>query len=127
PVLLSEQEVEKLVRSAQGLTLKEFSNVLAKALVTHGRIDRHAIDIVNQEKRQVVRKSGFLEFYPVSESFRSIGGLESLKEWLTSRGRAFGEQARVFGLPWPKGVLMVGVQGCGKSLTAKAVADQWRL
>jgi SpoVK/Ycf46/Vps4 family AAA+-type ATPase len=126
-VVLAEPDVEKLIRSAQGLTLKEFSNVLAKALVTKGRIDREAIDIVNTEKKQVIRKSGILDFYPVSTSFKSIGGLKNLKEWLISRGRAFSEAARAFGLPWPRGILIVGVQGCGKSLTAKAVADQWRL
>jgi SpoVK/Ycf46/Vps4 family AAA+-type ATPase len=126
-VVLSEQDAERLIRSAQGLTLKEFSNVLAKTLVRVGRIGAETIDIVNSEKKQIIRKSGILDFYPVSESFSSIGGLENLKAWLVSRGRAFSEAARSFGLPWPKGILIVGVQGCGKSLTAKAVADQWRL
>ena len=126
-VLMTPTDVERLIHSAQGLTLKEFSNVLAKTLVTRGRIDREAIDIVNAEKRQIIRKSGILDFYPVSESFQSVGGLDALKQWLISRGRAFSDAARTFGLPWPKGILIVGVQGCGKSLTAKAVADQWRL
>lgn len=126
-VIISPPEVEKLLHSAQGLTLKEFSNVLAKTLVTRGRIDREAIDVVNSEKRQIIRKSGILDYYPAAESFGSIGGLENLKRWLISRSRAFSEAAREFGLPWPRGILIVGVQGCGKSLTAKAVAQQWRL
>jgi SpoVK/Ycf46/Vps4 family AAA+-type ATPase len=126
-VILSDEDRERLVRSAQGLTLKEFSNVLAKALVGKGRIDKGAIETVQTEKRQVIRKSGVLDFTPARDSFAEVGGLESLKAWLDSRGRAFSEAARAFGLPWPKGVLIVGVQGCGKSLSAKAVAAQWRL
>ena len=126
-VELSGEDREQLVRSAQGLTVKEFANVLAKTLVVAGRIDRAAIDHINTEKRQIIRKSGSLDFYPVAESMDSVGGLELLKAWLVSRGQAFSERARTFGLPFPKGILIVGVQGCGKSLTAKAVASQWQL
>ncbi len=126
-VKLSDADRDKLVRSAQGLTLKEFSNVLAKALVENGRIDRAAIDVVNSEKKQIIRKSGILEFQAAPESMSSVGGLENLKAWLVTRGQAFSDRAQSFGLPWPKGILIVGVQGCGKSLTAKAVADAWRL
>ena len=126
-VVLSPNDTEKLIRSAQGLTIKEFSNVLAKTLVTKGKIDREAVDVVNSEKRQIVRKSGILDFYPVSESLASVGGLDQLKQWLLTRGNAFSEAARSFGLPWPRGILIVGVQGCGKSLSAKAVAQQWKL
>jgi SpoVK/Ycf46/Vps4 family AAA+-type ATPase len=124
---LSVEDREQLVRSAQGLTVREFANVLAKALVTAGRVDRGAIDLINTEKRQIIRKSGSLDYYPVSESMDNVGGLDVLKAWLVSRGQAFSDRARDFGLPFPKGILIVGVQGCGKSLTAKAVADQWRL
>ncbi len=126
-VQLSDLDREELVRSAQGLTVREFANVLAKALVTLGRIDRGAIDLVNTEKRQIIRKSGILEFYPTSESMSGVGGLDALKAWLSSRNEAFTDRARAFGLPYPKGILIVGVQGCGKSLSAKAVADLWRL
>jgi SpoVK/Ycf46/Vps4 family AAA+-type ATPase len=126
-VRLDESDREKLIRSAQGLTLKEFSNVLAKTLVTAGRIDRGAIDVVNAEKKQIIRKSGILEFHEAGESMSAVGGLENLKEWLLQRGQAFSDRARTFGLPWPKGILIVGVQGCGKSLSAKAVADSWKL
>jgi SpoVK/Ycf46/Vps4 family AAA+-type ATPase len=127
PVRLGREEREQLVRSAQGLTVKEVGNVLAKAVVTRGAIDRAAIDLVNAEKRQIIRKSGLLDFYPVAESMDRVGGLDLLKEWLVTRGHAFGERARAFGLPFPKGILIVGVQGCGKSLSAKAVAAEWRL
>ncbi len=126
-IKLSDVDRDKLIRSAQGLTLKEFSNVLAKTLVTVGRIDRAAIDVVNTEKKQIIRKSGILEFHAAAESMSSVGGVENLKHWLAERGEAFGDRARAFGLPSPKGILIVGVQGCGKSLTAKAVAESWRL
>jgi SpoVK/Ycf46/Vps4 family AAA+-type ATPase len=124
---LTAEDREQLVRSAQGLTVKELANVLARTLVKEGRIDRGAIDQINAEKRQIIRKSGILDFYPVAESMDSVGGLDLLKEWLASRGQAFSDRARAYGLPYPRGILIVGVQGCGKSLTAKAVSSQWRL
>jgi len=124
---LTVEDREQLVRSAQGLTVKELANVLARTLVVTGRIDRGAVDHINAEKRQIIRKSGILDYYPASESMETVGGLDLLKQWLESRGQAFSERARAFGLPAPRGVLIVGVQGCGKSLTAKAVASQWRL
>jgi len=82
---------------------------------------------VLDEKRQVIRKSGLLEYYPTEERLQNVGGLDALKTWLARRGAAFSEAARKFGLPEPKGLLLLGVQGCGKSLTAKAIAAQWGL
>ncbi len=82
---------------------------------------------VLEEKRQVIRKSGLLEYFPTEERLANVGGLDLLKTWLARRGAAFSEAARRFGLPEPKGLLLLGVQGCGKSLTAKAIAAQWQL
>lgn len=75
----------------------------------------------------MIRKSGLLEYHPLDESLGDVGGLDGLKLWLSRRQSALGESARRFGLPAPKGLLLLGVQGCGKSLTAKAIAAQWRL
>jgi len=120
-------EPEQLIKAALGLTLSEAENAFAKAIAQTNRLDGDDIALILEEKRQVIRKSGLLEYYPVQEGLRQIGGLENLKYWLGRRAPAFGEAARRFGLPEPKGLLLLGVQGCGKSLTAKAVAAQWNL
>jgi ATP-dependent 26S proteasome regulatory subunit len=126
-VNLSRDQAEQLIKAAQGLTLSEAENAFAKAIANDGVLDEGDIRLVLDEKRQVVRKSGLLEFVDVDEDLRDVGGLADLKEWLDRRKDAFGESARAFGLPAPKGVLLLGVQGCGKSLTAKAIANQWGL
>jgi len=126
-VNLSKDEAEQIIKAAQGLTLAEAENAFAKAIAADGKLDGADIALVLDEKRQVIRKSGLLEYYPTEERLANVGGLENLKAWLTRRTAAFGEAARKFGLPEPKGLLLLGVQGCGKSLTAKAIAATWRL
>lgn len=117
---------EKLVKAALGLTLKEAENVLARTLVTRGKLDNEAVKVILTEKKQLIRKSGILEYFEHEEGLENLGGLEVLKDWLKKRSSAFSESARKFGLPSPRGVLLLGVQGCGKSLTAKTVAALWR-
>jgi len=96
-------------------------------LVAKGRLSEDDIGDILAEKKQIVRKSGLLEYFDVDDKFDHVGGLKLLKEWLVKRGQAFTEQARTYGLPEPRGILLVGVQGCGKSLTAKAVSNLWQL
>jgi ATP-dependent 26S proteasome regulatory subunit len=126
-VHLEKDRTAELLRAAQGLTLAEAENVFARAIADDGRLDASDIAMVLEEKQQIVRKSGLLEYFPASSGLEQIGGLELLKEWLVRRRAAFGDAARAFGLPEPKGILLLGVQGCGKSLTAKCVAAEWRL
>ncbi|HEX8551784.1 MAG TPA: AAA family ATPase [Abditibacteriaceae bacterium] len=118
---------ESLVKAAQGLTADEAANVFAKALVLNAKLDALDIGVVLSEKKQIIRKTGMLEFTEAQEHFSDIGGLDELKRWLDKRRNAFGERARDFGLPAPRGILLLGVPGCGKSLTAKAVGAAWKL
>jgi ATP-dependent 26S proteasome regulatory subunit len=121
---LGDDEREQLLKAAQGLTASEAENVFAKSLVEHHGFD---VDVVVSEKEQIIRKSGLLEYYRTTEAFADVGGMDSLKDWLHTRSLAFTEKAREFGLPQPKGILLLGVQGCGKSLCCKAVASLWKL
>lgn len=116
-----------LLQAARGLTLAEAENVFARIIVQHERLTGDEVGAVLEEKRQIVRKNGLLEYYDAQESFEHVGGLASLKEWLQKRAAALSAEARAFGLPAPKGVLLIGVQGCGKSLCAKAVSTLWQV
>jgi SpoVK/Ycf46/Vps4 family AAA+-type ATPase len=121
---LSPDEREPIVKAAQGLTAGEAENVFAKSLVEKRELD---LEVIISEKEQIIRKSGMLEYYPATEAFGDVGGMDALKSWLGMRTMAFTERAREFGLPQPKGVMLMGVQGCGKSLCCKAIASLWRL
>ena len=127
PVDLKPADYEKLAQSIQGLTLSEAESTLARAVVQNGRLDASALEVVLAEIKQIVRKSRLLEYYEAQDGVHDIGGLDKLKEWLNKRGQGFSAQAREFGLPEPRGVLILGVQGCGKSVTCKAISSLWRL
>jgi SpoVK/Ycf46/Vps4 family AAA+-type ATPase len=118
---------ESLVKACQGLTMQRVRQVLAKAIAQDGVLDEADIALVLEEKKQKIRQTEVLEFYPTHEQLEDIGGLDNLKQWLGLRATAFSESARRYGLPNPKGVLLVGIQGTGKSLSAKAIASLWRL
>jgi ATP-dependent 26S proteasome regulatory subunit len=118
---------ERLLQAALGLTLGEAENVFAKIIVKNQRLSAEDVNEVFAEKQQIIRKSGLLEYYAAEEDFASVGGLSVLKDWLNKRAVAFTAEAHAFGLPPPKGVLLLGVQGCGKSLCAKAVSRLWQL
>jgi len=127
-VEIDKRDRGRLVKACLGLTETEASNAIAKAIIqAKGHLNRSAIAAVTAEKQQIIRKSGLLEFYDSDDKLTSVGGLKTLKEWLRKRVRAFSDEARRFGLPEPKGILLVGVQGCGKSLVAKSVANSWQL
>lgn len=118
---------ERLLQAALGLTLGEAENVFAKIIVQDERLTSADVVEVFAQKRQIVRKSGLLDYCDPEENFAHVGGLAVLKDWLHKRAAGFTAEARAYGLPSPKGILLLGVQGCGKSLCAKAVSSQWQL
>lgn len=118
---------EKLLKAALGLTRDEAEKVYRKAQVTAGRLTEAEVDIVLSEKKQLIRRNGILEYIEEDETIDSVGGLEELKHWLRQRSNAFTERAREYGLPQPKGMLILGVPGCGKSLIAKTTSRLWGL
>jgi SpoVK/Ycf46/Vps4 family AAA+-type ATPase len=118
---------EQLIKACQGLSRARIQRVLAKALAAKQQIDESDIAGVLEEKKQAIRQTGILEFFTTSESLKSVGGLDNLKEWVKMRQNAFSEEARRYGIPNPKGTLLVGIQGTGKSLSAKTIAHEWRL
>ena len=124
---LDDEGRERLVKAACGLTLAEATNAFARAMVNNGSLTSDDVQIVVEEKRQAVRKSGLLEFVDVDINLDDVGGLQNLKQWLNKRNSSWLAEAAEYGVPAPKGVLMTGVPGCGKSMTAKATAAAWGL
>jgi SpoVK/Ycf46/Vps4 family AAA+-type ATPase len=118
---------EALVKACQGLTMTRIRLALARAVASYGRLDERAIPVMLEEKKQRIRRTEVLEFWPATETVDDIGGLDILKAWLEQRAAAFTAEARAYGLPHPKGILLVGIQGTGKSLSAKATASLWQL
>ncbi|MFM7450041.1 MAG: AAA family ATPase [Leptolyngbyaceae cyanobacterium] len=118
---------EKLLKAALGLTRDEAEKVYRKAYVTAGRLTEEEVGEVLSEKKQLIRRNGILEYIEEDETIDSVGGLEELKHWLRQRSNAFTERAREYGLPQPKGMLILGVPGCGKSLIAKTTSRLWSL
>ena len=124
---LDESIKEKLCKAALGLTLQEAENAFALAMVNDGCINERDLNIILNEKMQVIKKTGILEFINTDIKLSDIGGLENLKNWLNKRNNSWSEAAKKYCLPAPKGVLITGVPGCGKSLTAKAMSAAWQL
>lgn len=121
---LSDAEMSSVVRACMGLTSDEIENVLAKTWIENGTFD---VSSILAEKKQIVRKSGILEYFDELENYNNVGGMDALKTWLEERGDVFGDDARKAGLPFPKGVLLLGIPGVGKTLLAKAVSNLWGL
>ena len=126
-VNLDEEGKDKLCKAALGLTMQEAENAFALAMVNDAKLDVSDINIILEEKMQVIRKTGMLEYVKSDYAIDDIGGLDNLKKWLLKRNNSWSERAKKYCLPSPKGVLVTGVPGCGKSLTAKAMSKIWQL
>jgi SpoVK/Ycf46/Vps4 family AAA+-type ATPase len=124
---LNDEDRERLLRAALGLSSNQAQRVFAKAIVTEGVLDERDIDLIHREMKQIVSQSEALEFFLPRETVNDVGGLDVLKQWLRLRERAFCSEAREYGLPAPKGIALIGIPGTGKSLTAKMVANLWHL
>lgn len=122
---LDDEGKNSVIDATLGLTLTEAKRIFSKAMLTNNTLDSRDVDLILFEKKQLIRKSGSLEYFDSSDTISDVGGMDNLKEWLVNRSDSYTNKARDYGLPLPKGLLLLGVQGCGKSLTAKAVASLW--
>ena len=126
-IKVDSQLFENLTRACQGLSLERIRRVLSKIIATYKTIDDNSIAVLLSEKKQIISQTEILEYSSVTEKIANLGGLDNLKDWLKKRKTAFSIQASNYGLPTPRGLLLIGIQGTGKSLTAKAIANEWQL
>ncbi len=126
-VELQEQDLQAVVQALGGMTLKQARRVIAYAALEDGKLDAADIPRVLQRKARVIHESGLLDYYPVENNTTELGGFAGLKHWLARVRVGFSQAAQTLNLQPPKGIMIVGMQGCGKSLAAKAIAREWRL
>lgn len=117
---------DQLLNSVLGLTTTEVNLAFLKAIEKFGKLNNEVIDYLITEKEHIIKKDGLLEYYRSDDSLEQVGGLENLKSWLIARSRAFTTEAAEYGINTPKGVLLLGLPGTGKSLTAKSIAKTWK-
>lgn len=116
---------DEILQAALGLTVMEAERAFRRAIVQHGLLSKEAVPCIIQEKEQIIKKSGYLEYYHPDVRLSDIGGLEQLKDWLQKRSYGFQKTAKTYGLDTPRGVLLLGIPGTGKSLAAKAIGSEW--
>jgi ATP-dependent 26S proteasome regulatory subunit len=126
-IKIDSEVFESLTRACQGLSLERIRRVLSKIIASYKTINKNSITILLSEKKQIISQTEILEYCSVKETIANLGGLDNLKDWLKKRKTAFSAQAAIYGLPTPRGLLLIGIQGTGKSLAAKAIANDWQL
>lgn len=126
-VELEEQDVPALVQALTGMTLRQARQVLAYAALEDGKLTLQDVGRILQRKSQVIREDGVLEYFPLEDTPVDLGGFTGLKQWLNQARVGYSPQAQAINLKPPKGILIVGIQGCGKSLAAKAIARAWKM
>jgi SpoVK/Ycf46/Vps4 family AAA+-type ATPase len=119
--------LDAIAANLRGLTEEQAERAVSRALVTRYGVTAEVVTDVLQAKKEILRRSEMLDFVDVSDTLVSLGGLENLKRWLEQRRGTWEERARAFGLEPPRGVIILGVQGCGKSMCAQAIAGEWKL
>ena len=126
-VHLQQQDLSALVRALQGMTLKQAKKVIAYAALEDGALSTQDIGRILQRKAQVIHEEGLLDYISLENNTAHLGGFKGLKQWLARAKVGFSPQAQAFNLQPPKGILIVGIQGCGKSLAAKTIAREWKM
>lgn len=124
---VDQETIYNLATACQGLSLERIRRVLSKVIAKDGEINVNSPVLVLQEKRQIIQQTQLLEFCLTDKNLSDIGGLDNFKSWLKVRERAFSQEAINYGLPYPKGLLLIGIQGTGKSIAAKILAYEWKL
>ena len=119
--------LNNIATACQGLSLERIRRVLSKVIAKNGEIDDSSPPLILQEKKQIIQQTQLLEFCLNDKNLDDLGGLDVFKQWLQVRDQAFSQEAIKYGLPYPKGLLLVGVQGTGKSVAAKIIAHEWQL
>ena len=118
--------MNNIATACQGLSLERIRRVLSKVIAKYGEINESSPNLILQEKKQIIQQTQLLEFCLTDKNISDLGGLDNFKDWLKLRDKAFSQEAITYGLPYPKGLLLVGVQGTGKSIAAKIIAHEWQ-
>jgi len=124
---ISPEATNNIATACQGLSLERIRRVLSKVIAKSGEIDGSSSALILQEKKQIIQQTQLLEFCLTDKGLTDLGGLDNFKDWLKLRNNAFSQDAISYGLPYPKGLLLVGVQGTGKSVASKILAQEWQL